>query len=190
MAAPVIRARKAGPGKSERKASRDAENALQQVFPDNPGGLFHGQPYSTARRFPDLFTKSLHIAFDDPTNSSGGGSVLLSAGDKRLGFNKAMAACLRDGRRRGSVLHSYGAVLSERVYGMAIDHEDANEAPRLDAAAALTGDGAGEDLASGPSLSRFENAAKVGSLYGMGMAFQRFRTLRIVKYPAFPLAAR
>jgi hypothetical protein len=127
--------------------------------------------------FPDLFTKSLHMAFDDPATSSDGGAVLLSAVDKRLGLTKAMAACLRDGRRGGSVLHSYGEMLRQRVYGIALGYEDANDADRLrlDAMMRLlvTGDGAGEDLASQPSLSRFENAATIGSLYGMGMAVAR-----------------
>jgi hypothetical protein len=124
--------------------------------------------------FPDLFTKPLHMAFDDPATSSDGGAVLLSAVDKRIRLTKAMAACLRDGRRGGSVLHSYGEMLRQRVYGIALGYEDTNDADRLrlDAMMRLlvTGDGAGEDLASQPSLSRFENAATIGSLYGMGMA--------------------
>ena len=124
--------------------------------------------------FPDLFTKPLHMAFDDAAVSSDGGSVLLSAVDRQLGLTSAMADCLRDDRRRGSVMHSYAEMLRQRVYGIALGYEDANDADRLRGDAMMrllvTGDAAGEDLASQPSLSRFENAATIGSLYEMAMA--------------------
>lgn len=114
------------------------------------------------------------MAFDDPATSSDGGSVLLAAVDKRLGLTGAMAGCLRDDRRVGSVVHSYSQMLRQRVFGIALGYEDANDADRLrrDAMMRLlaTGDAAADELASQPSLSRFENAATIGSLYGMGMA--------------------
>lgn len=112
------------------------------------------------------------MAFDDPEMSSDGGSVLLAAVDKRLGLTTAMAGCLRDSRRGGSVAHSYGEMLSQRVFGIALGYEDANDANRLRGDAMMrmlvTGDAVGEDLASQPSLSRFENAATNVGLYRMG----------------------
>lgn len=123
--------------------------------------------------FPDLFTKPLHMAFDAPDTSSDGGAVLLSAVDRRLGLTAAMAGCLRDARRRASVLHPKSEMFTQRVYGLALGYEDTNDADRLrkDAMMRLVvaGDAAGEDLASQPSLSRFENSATIGGLYRMGM---------------------
>ncbi|HYC56045.1 MAG TPA: IS1380 family transposase [Candidatus Binatia bacterium] len=124
--------------------------------------------------FPDLLSKPLHIAFDDPAQSSEGGSVLLAAVDRRLGLTSAMAGCLRDRRREGSIAHSYAQMLTQRVYGIALGYEDANDADRLRGDVMMrlmvAGDSAGKDLASQPSLSRFENAVTNVGLYGMGTA--------------------
>ncbi|MFN2374944.1 MAG: IS1380 family transposase [Candidatus Binatia bacterium] len=124
--------------------------------------------------FPDLFHKPLHMAFDDPATSSDGGSVLLAAVDRRLGLTSALGGCLRDARREASIQHSYAGMFSQRVYGIALGYEDANDADRLrrDAMMRLVvaGDAAGQELASQPSLSRFENSATIGGLYWMGMA--------------------
>lgn len=124
--------------------------------------------------FPDLTGKPVRIAFDDPATSSDGGSVLLAAVDRQLGLTSAMARCLRDTRRQASVGHTFAEMLSQRVYGMALGYEDANDADRLrrDAMMRLVvaGDAAGKDLASQPSLSRFENAATNVGLYRMATA--------------------
>lgn len=124
--------------------------------------------------FPDLFPKPLHMAFDAPDTSSDGGAVLLSAVDRRLGLTAAMAGCLGDSRRGASVQHTKGSMLSQRIYGLALGYPDTNDADRLrkDAMMRLvvSGDASAEDLASQPSLSRFENSTTIGSLYRMSTA--------------------
>lgn len=124
--------------------------------------------------FPDLFSKPLHMSFDDPATSSDGGAALLAAVDRRLGLTAAMAGCLHDGRREASVQHTKGSMLSQRVYGLALGYPDTNDADRLrkDAMMRLvvSGDAAAEELASQPSLSRFENSATIGGLYRMSTA--------------------
>ena len=64
-------------------------------------------------------------------------------------------------------------MLSQRVYGIDLGYEDANDADRLRGDAKMrllvAGDAAGEDMASQPSLSRFENAATGVGLYRMWM---------------------
>lgn len=123
--------------------------------------------------FPDLFSRPVHIAFDDPATSSDGGSVLLAAVDGRLGLTAALGACLRDDRRVASVQHSYADMLSQRVYGIALGYEDANDAERLRSDAMMrlvvAGEAGGAELASQPSLSRFENSTSHTGLYRMGM---------------------
>lgn len=123
--------------------------------------------------FPDLFRKPLHMAFDAPDQSSDGGAPLLAAVDRRLGLTAAMSGCLTDARRGASVQHSKSEMFSQRVYGLALGYEDANDADRLRGDAMMrlvvAGDAAGEELASQPSLSRFENSTTIGGLYRMGM---------------------
>ena len=101
--------------------------------------------------------------FDQRQGSSDGGAILLKAVERRLGLTSALAAGLRDDRQAGKVQHELRELITQRVMAIALGYEDANDAARL------AGDPihkllvgrdpiAGEDLASQPTLSRFENA--------------------------------
>ncbi len=101
--------------------------------------------------------------FDQRQGSSDGGAILLQAAERRLGLTSALAGCLRDERQAGKVRHELHELITQRVMAIALGYEDANDAARL------AGDPihkllvgrdpiAGEDLASQPTLSRFENA--------------------------------
>ena len=101
--------------------------------------------------------------FDQRQGSSDGGAILLKAAERRLGLTAALAACLRDDRQAGKVQHELRELITQRVMAIALGYEDANDAARL------AGDPIhkllvgrdpidGEDLASQPTLSRFENA--------------------------------
>jgi len=101
--------------------------------------------------------------FDQRQGSSDGGAILLKAADRRLGLTSALAACLREERQPGKILHEMEELLTQRVMGMALGYEDANDAARLACDPVhklLVGRDPidGEDLASQPTLSRFENA--------------------------------
>jgi len=56
---------------------------------------------------------------------------LLKAADRRLGLTSALAACLREERQPGKILHEMEELLTQRVMGMALGYEDANDAARL-----------------------------------------------------------
>ena len=101
--------------------------------------------------------------FDQRQGSSDGGAILLQAAERRLGLASALTGCLRDDRQAGKVRHELHELITQRVMAIALGYEDANDAARL------AGDPihkllvgrdpiAGEDLASQPTLSRFENA--------------------------------
>ena len=101
--------------------------------------------------------------FDQRQGSSDGGAILLQAAERRLGLTSALAGCLRDDRQAGKVQHELQELITQRVMAIAMGYEDANDAARL------AGDPIhkllvgrdpidGEDLASQPTLSRFENA--------------------------------
>jgi len=125
--------------------------------------------------FPDLFGKPLTARFDVPHASSDGGAVLLKAADRRLGLIARLATALDDERAAGKVRHGLEDLLAQRIYGLALGYEDANDAARLAADPMhklLLGRDpvAGDALASQPTLSRFENGVTRGELLAMSEA--------------------
>lgn len=125
--------------------------------------------------FPDLFDRPLTATFDVPNASSDGGALLLKAADRRLGLLSRLAGALVDDRQSGKIRHGLGDLLGQRVYGLALGYDDANDAARL------AGDPMhklllgrdpvhGAALASQPTLSRFENDVTRGELLAMSEA--------------------
>ena len=127
--------------------------------------------------FPDLFAKPLVGQFDQRDGSSDGGAILLKAADRRYRLIERMAESLRDDRQANKVEHAMEELLGQRIFGLACGYEDANDAARLGADPVqkmLLGRDPihGADLASQPTLSRFENGPGPRTLYRMseGMA--------------------
>ena len=125
--------------------------------------------------FPELFDRPLTASFDVPNASSDGGAVLLKAADRRLGLIPRLADALIDERQQGKVRHGVADLLGQRIYGLALGYEDANDAARLadDPMHKLLLDRdpvTGEALASQPTLSRFENDVTRGELLAMSEA--------------------
>ena len=113
--------------------------------------------------FPDIFDRPVVAKFDQRQGSSDGGAILLKAAEQRLGLTSALAAGLRDDRQPGKVQHELRELITQRVMAIALGYEDANDAARLASDPIhklLVGRDPvdGEDLASQPTLSRFENA--------------------------------
>ncbi len=113
--------------------------------------------------FPDIFDRPVVAKFDQRQGSSDGGAILLKAAEQQLGLTSALAAGLRDDRQAGKVQHELRELITQRVMALALGYEDANDAARLASDPIhklLVGRDpiAGEDLASQPTLSRFENA--------------------------------
>jgi hypothetical protein len=125
--------------------------------------------------FRDLAKRAVAVRFDQERGSSDGGAVLLAAADRHLGLSEALGRCIRDGRDPERVVHELLDLVRQRVYGIACGYPDGNDAARLSADPVhklLVGhDPVGEDdLASQPTLSRFENGAGRGDLLRMGEA--------------------
>ena len=125
--------------------------------------------------FSDLAKRAVTVRFDQERGSSDGGAVLLGAADRRLGLSEALSGCLRDERDPQRVVHEIGDLIRQRVYAIACGYPDGNDAARLSSDPVhklLVGrDPVGEeDLASQPTLSRFENAADRADLFRMGEA--------------------
>ena len=125
--------------------------------------------------FSDLFDRPLTTTFDVPNASSDGGAVLLKAADRRLGLISRLSTALVDDRQAGKVRHTMADLLGQRVYGLALGYEDANDAARLaddPMHKLLLGRDptSGDALASQPTLSRFENDITRGELLRMSEA--------------------
>jgi Transposase DDE domain group 1 len=132
---------------------------------------------STTERllFPDIFDKPTVLAFDQRQGSSDGGAILLKAADRRYGLIGSLAGCLEDQRQAGKVDHSLRELLAQRVFSIACGYPDANDSARLGAdpihKMLLDRDPVtGVDLASQPTLSRFENSVGPRQLYRLGEA--------------------
>ena len=113
--------------------------------------------------FEDQFEKPVSVVFDGEAQTSDAGLALVAAADRKLGLTSLLASQIADARQSGKVRHQIEELLRQRVYAIASGYEDGNDAARVGADPALKlacGRGAvrGEDLASQPTLSRFENA--------------------------------
>ena len=125
--------------------------------------------------FPDIFDKPVVMEFDQRQGSSDGGAVLLKAAERRYGLISSMADCLLDGRQAGKVDHSLNDLIAQRVFSIGCGYADANDSARLAAdpmhKMLLDRDPVtGLDMASQPTLSRFENAVGPRQLYHMAAA--------------------
>ena len=125
--------------------------------------------------FPEIFAKPVMLEFDQRQGSSDGGAVLLKAAERRYGLIGRMSGCLRDTRQVGKVDHSLRDLFAQRVFSIGCGYADANDSARLAAdpmhKMLLDRDPVtGLDMASQPTLSRFENAVGPRQLYSMGAA--------------------
>jgi hypothetical protein len=123
--------------------------------------------------FPESFAKPVILEFDQRQGSSDGGAVLLKAAETRYGLIAGMSGCLLDPRQAGKVDHSLRDLFAQRVFSIACGYADANDSARLAAdpmhKMLLDRDPVtGLDMASQPTLSRFENAVGPRQLYHMG----------------------
>jgi hypothetical protein len=89
------------------------------------------------------------------------------------GLVAGLSSCLRDDRQAAKVDHSLRELVAQRVFSIACGYPDANDSARLseDPIHKLLLDRdpiEGRDLASQPTLSRFENGVGVKELYRAG----------------------
>jgi Transposase DDE domain group 1 len=123
--------------------------------------------------FPDMFGKRAVLQFDQRQGSSDGGAILLKGAERSYGLVSNLAGCLQDNRQAGKVDHSLPQLLAQRVFSIACGYPDGNDSARLGADPVhkmlLDRDPvSGLDLASQPTLSRFENGVGAKGLYRMG----------------------
>src|ERR1035437_10353420 len=135
--------------------------------------------------FADLERRPVVLAFGQAHGSSDGGAILLSASNQRFGDGliESLSSCLQDARQQGKIDHPLTELMRQRIYGLACGYEDANDAALIGADPMhklLAGRDPikGLDLASQPTLSRFENSVTPRSLYTMGMTLAESVVMR------------
>ena len=103
-------------------------------------------------------------AFDGGAITSNGGVVLLATADQRIGLSQRLARCFTDLRLADAVRHSLPDLLRQRIFGIALGHEDLidHDALRDDPALSAVLDKPGGRLAGKSTLNRLEHAGKIG----------------------------
>jgi hypothetical protein len=125
--------------------------------------------------FGSLFSKEIVADFTGGRITSDGGGLLLREVDQRYTVSERLAACLHDSRDPERVTHDLSTLLRQRLFAIALGYEDANDAaflardPALKTMAGRLPDSDG-DLASQPTLSRFENGVGAPELYRFSQA--------------------
>lgn len=101
--------------------------------------------------------------------SSDGGLLVVREFDERIGLTARFAAALEDTRDPAWTRQSVLSMVRQRIYGVLADYEDQNDHDELrsDPVFKLIADRLpnGPDLASQPTLSRFENAVTIADLW-------------------------
>jgi len=123
--------------------------------------------------FPAVRGHAVTAMCDGGDVTSDAGVLLLKQADARLGLTARLTAGMRDGRQAGKVDHALVDMLRARVFGIALGYEDCNDFDRLgsDPGFKVACDrlpATGDDLASQPTLSRFENARTPTELVRLG----------------------
>jgi hypothetical protein len=92
--------------------------------------------------------------------TSDAGVMLLNQVDKAINLTERIAATANDPRQKKKIKHTVGDMLRQRIYSLALGYEDLNDHDTLRKDTAVqTAVGKDEDLASSPTLCRFENFA-------------------------------
>jgi hypothetical protein len=119
--------------------------------------------------FESLFSKEVVADLEGGQITSDAGGLLLREVDQRYRIAEKVAACLRDPRDSGKVKHDLLTLIRQRLFAIAQGYEDNNDAATLakDPAFKIMAGRApesGPDLASQPTLSRFENQVNAKDL--------------------------
>lgn len=110
--------------------------------------------------FPVVKGRKVTVNFGGKFITGNAGGVLLAAADKRLNLLSPMAQLFPDSRDQTKVQHTVETMFKQRVYGIALGYDDLNDHDPLRRDVAFqTIVGQDSELASSPTLCRFENDA-------------------------------
>src|SRR5450432_1143690 len=118
---------------------------------------------------PSICQRKVTAAFDGGRISSDGGVLLLAGADKQIGLIDTLAAIIPDYRDPNQITHTLSDILRARIFAIACGYPDGDDLDdlRKDPAFKLACGRlpeSGDDLASQPTLSRWENAPDLRTL--------------------------
>src|SRR4249919_2169539 len=118
---------------------------------------------------PSICQRKVTAALDGGRISSDGGVLLLAGADKQIGLIDTLVAIIPDYRDPNQITHSMADILRARVFAIACGYPDADDLDdlRKDPAFKLACGRlpeSGDDLASQPTMSRWENAPDLRTL--------------------------
>src|SRR5215212_4078028 len=117
----------------------------------------------------------IQIEVSEAPLTSDAGLLPLGQFDERIGSTKQLAAVLDDPRDPELTAHTFLEMVRSRVFGILAGYEDQNDHDtlRTDPVFKLIADRSPEDddLASQPTLSRFENQINIASLKRLRQVF-------------------
>jgi hypothetical protein len=118
---------------------------------------------------PSICQKKVTAGFDGGQISSNGGVLLLAGADKRIGLIDTLAGLILDPRDQAQITHTMSDILRARIFAIACGYPDADDLDdlRKDPAFKLACGRlpeTGDDLASQPTMSRWENAPDLRTL--------------------------
>jgi Transposase DDE domain group 1 len=124
---------------------------------------------------PAVCRKKVTAAFDGGRLTSDGGVLLLSGADRQLGLCETLARLIPDHRDELRITHRLADILRARIFAIACGYPDADDLDdlRRDPAFKLACGRlpeSGDDLASQPTISRWENAPDLRTLLRLGRA--------------------
>lgn len=143
---------------------------------DFPLNSISFRPEQTSLDLGSISGKSIAAEFTGGNQSTEAGLLLLQQTEKYVGIIEAMTSVLCDPRDQRYVDHSFKALLTQRIFQIAVGYEDANDSDSLrhDPILKLCADvlpESGNSLASQPTMSRFENTFTRTNLYNMAYTF-------------------
>src|SRR5918993_161464 len=75
--------------------------------------------------------RAVVAAFEGGAITSDAGALLLGATDRAIGLVKRFAACFQDARHPDLIEHELPTLIGQRVFGIALGHEDLVDHDRL-----------------------------------------------------------
>ncbi len=144
----------------------------------------------TQRRFPASAGLTVRAAFDGGAMSSDFGARRRRGADLPIGLIPRLVSAIHDKRHASYIDHSLADLLRQRIFQTASGYADGNDAntlrrdPMFKRAVGRAPLDEGNDLASGPTLSRLENSVSKKDIYRLGKCFVEAFIARYAKAPA------
>jgi len=123
--------------------------------------------------------------FEGGAVSSEAGLLLVREADRELGLIRSIARRLHDGRQEGKVQHSVETMLRQRVMALCAGWEDLNDAEQLRHDPVHQLAAGSDELASAPTLCRFENGQSRATAWAVNAALVEQFIASYAKPPAY-----